>query len=77
MTQAKIRETILDIVRGNLAWSDPMSTVCLDQHERHPEKFPKGSSFQTEDESLADIIRDLTLLQDELRIESSFQSAQL
>jgi len=72
-----LSESIMDIVRGNLAWSDPMSTVCLDQHERHPEKFPKGSSFQTEDESLADIIRDLTLLQDERRIESSFQSAEL
>lgn len=70
-------ETIMDIVRGNLAWSDPMSTVCLDQCERHPDKFPKGSAFQSHDESLDDIIRDLTLLQDERRIESSFQSAQL
>ena len=66
----------MNIVRGNLAWSDSMSTVCLDQHEP-PDKFPKGSSFQSEDESLEDIIRDLTLLQDERRIESSFQSAQL
>ena len=31
-----LSESIMDIVRGNLAWSDPMSTVCLDQHERHP-----------------------------------------
>jgi len=72
-----LSESIMDIVRGNLAWSDPMSTVCLDQHERHPEKFPLGSAFQSEDESLADIIRDLTVLQDERRIESSFQSAEL
>ena len=72
-----LSESIMDIVRGNLAWSDPMSTVCLDQHESHPDKFPKGSAFQSEDESLADIITDLTSLQNELRIESSFQSAQL
>jgi hypothetical protein len=72
-----LSESIMDIVRGNLAWSDPMSTVCLDQQERHPEKFPKGSAFQSEDETLDDIIRDLTLLRDERRIESSFQSAEL
>ena len=39
MTQAKIREQILEIVRGELAWADPMSKVCLDQHERHPKSF--------------------------------------
>ncbi len=72
-----LSESIMDIVRGNLAWSDPMSTVCLDQCERHPDKFPKGIAFQSEDESLADISRDWTLLQDERRIESYFQSAQL
>ena len=33
-------ELVLIIVRGNLAWADPITTVCLDQHERHPEKFP-------------------------------------
>lgn len=71
------RETVLNIVNGNLAWSDPTSTVCLDQHERHPEKFPKGSAFQSFDESLNDIIRDLTSYRDECRIESSFQSAEL
>ena len=71
------KETVLNIVNGNLAWSDSMSTVCLDQQQRHPDKFPKGSAFQSFDESLADIIRDLTLYQDERRIESSFQSAEL
>jgi hypothetical protein len=77
MTQAKIRENILNIVRGELAYADPMSKVCLDQHERHPEKFPLGSSFQSAEEVLEDIILSLTSLQNELRIESSFQSAQL
>jgi len=77
MTQAKIRENILNIVRGELAYADPMSKVCLDQHERHPEKFPIGSTFQSAEETLEDIILSLTSLQSELRIESSFQSAQL
>ena len=77
MTQAKIRENILDIVRGEMAYADPMSKVCLEQHERHPEKFPLGSTFQSAEEFLEDIILSLTSLQTELRIESSFQSAQL
>ena len=77
MTQAKIRENILNIVRGEMAYADPMSKVCLEQNERHPEKFPLGSTFQSAEEVLEDIIFGLTSLQDELRIESSFQSAQL
>lgn len=77
MTQAKIREDILSIVRGNLAWADPMSKVCLDQNELHPKKFPIGSTFQSAEEVLDDIISDLTSLRDEIRIDSSFQSAQL
>ena len=77
MTQSKIREEILNIVRGELAWADPMSKVCLDQHELHPDKFPLGSTFQSAEEVLDDIIRDLTSFRNELRIESSFQSAHL
>ena len=77
MTQAKIRENILDIVRGEIAYSDPMSKICLDQHERHPEKFPLGSTIMSAEETLEDIILSLTSLQNEIMIESSFQSAQL
>jgi hypothetical protein len=77
MTQAKIRENILNIVRGEMAYADPMSKVCLEQNERHPEKFPLGSTFQSAEEVLEDIILSLTSLQNEIRIESSFQSAQL
>lgn len=77
MTQSKIREEILQLVKGNLAWADPMSKVCLDQSQLHPKKFPIGSTFQSAEEVLEDIICDLTSLQDEIRIESSFQSAQL
>ena len=60
MTEA---ELVINIVKGNLAWADPMSKVCLDQHERHPDKFPLGSTFQSFDEVLDDIISDLTSLQ--------------
>lgn len=77
MTQAKIRETILDIVRGEMAYADPMSKVCLDRHEQHPDKFPLGATMMSAEETLEDIILSLTSLQNELRIESSFQSAQL
>lgn len=77
MTQSKIREEILQLVKGNLAWADPMSKVCLDQHQLHPKKFPIGSTFQSAEEVLDDIISDLTSLRDEIRIDSSFQSAQL
>ena len=70
-------ELVMQIVKGNLAWQDPMSKVCLDQHKLHPDKFPLGSTFQSFDEVLDDIISDLTSLQNERRIESSFQSAQL
>tara|TARA_B000000557_G_scaffold77247_1_gene61864 strand:- start:13942 stop:14175 length:234 start_codon:yes stop_codon:yes gene_type:complete len=77
MTQSKIREEILQLVKGNLAWADPMSKVCLDQNQLHPKKFPIGSTFQSAEEVLEDIICDLTSLQNELRIEASFQSAQL
>ena len=75
MTQSQIRETITHLVRGNLAWADPMSKICLDQHELHPDKFPLGSKFQSSEEVLDDIICEA--LQDELRIEASFQSAQI
>ena len=77
MIQSKIRKTIMDIVRGEMAYADPMSKVCLDQHDLHPEKFPLGSTFQSAEEVLEDIVLSLTSLQNELRIESSFQSAQL
>lgn len=77
MKQERIRFHIKDIVQGNLAWCDPESNVCQEQRKLHPEKCIEGYTFQSAQESLDDIICDLTKLQDELRIESSFQSAQL
>ena len=77
MKQKQIRDMILGLTKGNLEWADPMSKVCLDQHELHPEKFPLGSTFQSAEEVLDDIISDLTSLQNERRIEASFQSANI
>jgi hypothetical protein len=69
MTQAKIREEILELVHSNLAWADPMSKVCLLQHERHPDKFPIGSTIESAEEVLSDVIYDLTKLQERIGIE--------
>lgn len=68
MTQEKIREEIIELVRSNLMWADPMSKVCLIQHERHPDKFPIGSTFESAEEVLSDVISDLTKLQESLSI---------
>lgn len=77
MKQEKIVETIKQLVNGNLAWCDPDSKVCQQQHERHPVSFPKGSTFESAEEVLNDIIHDLTALEDELNINASLTSAQL
>jgi hypothetical protein len=74
MTQAKIRQEIADIVRGNLRYADPFDRMNLEKGER---VGVKGFTVQSAEEVLDDIICDLTSLQDEIRIESSFQSAQL
>jgi len=70
MTQSKIREEINHIVQGNLTWCDPKSRVCRNQNQLHPKRFPIGSTFQSAEEVLDDIICDLTSLQNELSIES-------
>lgn len=74
MNQAKIRQEIADIVHGNLRYADPFDRMNLEKGER---VGVKGFTTQSAEEVLDDIICDLTLLQDEIRIESSFQSAQL
>ena len=72
--QEKIRKDILDIVSGNLRWADPNDELNL---RRAKEYNIKHFTLQSSEEVLRDIICDLTLLQDELRIESSFQSANI
>ena len=79
MTQAKIREDILNIVNGNIRYADPQDELCKEATARYNrEKVgQEGYTIQSAEEVLDDIICDLKALQDELRIESSFQSAQL
>jgi len=74
MTQAKIRGDILNIVHGNIRYADPFDRINL---EKGKKLGVKGFTTQSAEEVLDDIICDLTALQDEIRIESSFQSAQL
>ena len=74
MTQSEIRIMILNIVNGNIRWCNPADPINL----RKAEQLGVDSiTTQTAEEVLEDIILDLTTLQDEIRIESSFQSAQL
>ena len=74
MTQAKIRQDFLDIVLGNIRYADPFDRMNL---EKGKKVGVKGFTTQSAEEVLEDIICDLTSLQDELRIESSFQSANI
>ena len=74
MTQSEIRIMILNIVNGNIRYANPADPVNVKKAE------DLGIDYfvtQSAEEVLDDIITDLTSLQDELRIESSFQSAQL
>ena len=74
MTQSEIRSMILNIVQGNLRWCDPADRINLKKAEDLGIDY---FTTQSAEEVLDDIITDLTSLQDNLRIESSFQSAQL
>ena len=74
LTQSEIRAMILNLVEGNLRWCDPTDRINLKKAEDLGVDY---FTAQSAEEVLDDIISDLTGLQDELRIESSFQSAQL
>ena len=74
MTQSEIRGMILNIVKGNLRWCDPSDPINLKKAEELGVDY---FTMESAEEILDDIITDLTSLRDELRIESSFQSAQL
>jgi cobalamin biosynthesis protein CobT len=75
MKQEKIRETIKQLVSGNLRWCDPEDKLCLDRAKDNPQL--RGFTHQSAEEVLDDIIADLKSLQDELNITASFNSAQL
>ncbi len=74
MKQEKIRETIKQLVSGNLRWCDPDDEI---NYSLRKWKVPEGFTHQSAEEVLDDIIVDLKSLQDELNITASFNSAQL
>ena len=74
MTQSEIRAMISNLVEGNLRWCDPKDPINVKKAEDLGIDY---FTTQSAEEVLEDIILDLTSLQDEIRIESSFQSAQL
>ena len=74
MKQEKIRETIEQLVSGNLRWCDPDDEI---NYSLPKWKVPEGFTHQSAEEVLDDIIVDLKSLQDELNITASFNSAQL
>ena len=74
MTQSEIRIMILNIVNGNIRYANPVDPTNVKKAEDLGIDY---FTTQSAEEVLDDIIVDLTALQDELRIESSFQSAQL
>jgi len=74
MTQSEIRIMILNIVNGNIRYANPADPINVKKAEDLGIDY---FTTQSAEEVLGDIICDLTNLQDELRIESSFQSAQL
>ena len=74
MTQSEIRAMITNIVHGNLRWCNPADPINVREAEQLGVDY---ITTQTAEEVLDDIISDLTRFQDEVRIESSFQSAQL
>ncbi len=77
MKQSEIRQTIVQLVHGNLRYCTPNDPVCMDRVKNAFHKGKEGYTIQSAEEVLGDIITDLTLLRDEIGITSSFNSAQL
>ena len=77
MTQGQIRQTIMQLVHGNLRYCTPNDPICMDRVKEPENKGKEGYTIQSAEEVLNDIISDLTALEDELMIESSFQSAEI
>ena len=77
MTQGEIRQTIMQLVHGNLRYCTPNDPICMERVKEPENKGKEGYTIQSAEEVLNDIISDLTSLEDELMIESSFQSAEL
>ena len=69
MKQEKIRETIKQLVSGNLRWCDPGDKLCLDRAREH--NLAEGFTFESAEEVLDDIIFDLKNLRYELQLEEA------
>ena len=77
MKQSEIRQTIVQVVHGNLRYCTPNDPVCMDRVKNAFNKGKEGYTIQSAEEVQDDIITDLTLLQNEINIAGSFNSAQL
>ncbi len=74
MKQSKIRQTIVQVVHGNLRYCTPNDPICVKQVEKlgdHANKGREGYTIQSAEEVLEDIIVDLKSLQRELQIKQS------
>jgi len=80
MKQSEIRQTIVQLVHGNLRYCTPNDPICVKQVEKlgdHANKGKEGYTIQSAEEVLDDIITDLKSLQNQVSITASFNSAQL
>jgi hypothetical protein len=80
MKQSEIRQTIVQLVHGNLRYCTPNDPICVKQVEKlgdHANKGKEGYTIQSAEEVLEDIIVDLKSLQNRISIAASFNSAQL
>jgi len=66
MKQSEIRQTIVQVVHGNLRYCTPNDPVCMDRVKNPFNKGKEGFTIQSAEEVLEDIIVDLTLLQKKL-----------
>ncbi len=74
MTQGEIRQTIMQVVHGNIRHANPADPMNLKKAEDLGIDY---FTTQSAEEVLDDIIVDLTALRSELRKESSLQSANI
>lgn len=74
MTQGEIRQTIMQVVHGNIRYANPADPMNIKKAEDLGIDY---FTTQSAEEVLDDIIVDLTALRSELRKESSLQSANI
>ena len=74
MTQGEIRQTIMQVVHGNIRYANPADPMNVKKAEDLGIDY---FTTQSAEEVLDDIIVDLSALQGELKRESSLQSANI